>query len=74
MERNLKYIGFDSWNRPVYEDQDGVLFVDTSPIFTCQMSLCTKCGNKFDGEPDTPVCYTKYRKDTFSVAHKITWR
>ena len=74
MERKLTYIGFDSWGRPVYEDQTGILFVDTYPISGCPMELCTKNGNKFDGEPDTPICYTRYSDDTFTVNHRKTWR
>ena len=69
MERKLTHIGNDSWDRPVYEDQTGILFVDTYPLSDCPMELCTKSGNLFDGEPDTPVRYTKYSDDTFAVDH-----
>ena len=28
----LNYIGMDSWDRPVYEDESGVLWKDISPL------------------------------------------
>lgn len=50
----LNYKGRDSWNRPVYESE-GRLYVDINPHEGCRASLCTKCGNEFDGEPDIPI-------------------
>lgn len=49
----LKFIGEDSWNRPVFEDKYGKLFKDTN----CgggNLALCTTYGG-FEGEPDTPI-------------------
>lgn len=54
----IRYIGHDSWSRPAFETRKGSLLVDTnmSDAFNDrEMSLCTKCNNEFDGEPDTPV-------------------
>lgn len=54
----IRYIGHDSWSRPVFETRKGSLLVDTnmSDAFNDrEMSLCTKCNNEFDGEPDSPV-------------------
>lgn len=53
----LKYIGVDSWNRPVYEDETGRLFKDLN-LGKGQMELATVYGG-FDGEPDTPIQYIK---------------
>lgn len=56
----LKSIGVDSRNRPVYEDQKGKLFKGTSLKQNDINGLCTVYGG-FDGEPDTPLEYTKYK-------------
>lgn len=50
----LRHIGRDSWDRPVYEC-DGRLYVDTDPRKSRLPSICTKQGNAFDGEPSAPV-------------------
>jgi hypothetical protein len=58
----LTFIGRDSWDRPVYETEEGQLLVDTDPRCDSSPNLCTKSGNSFDGEPDTPIRYiTKYK-------------
>jgi len=49
---NLK--GRDSWDRPVYECE-GTLYVDVDPRANMAPSICTKSGNEFDGEPDSPI-------------------
>ena len=54
----LQYIGNDDWSRPVYKGDDGKLFVDTDPRCVYP-NLCTKSGNDFYGEPDTPIRYIK---------------
>jgi len=55
MKLVLKHLGYDSWDRPVYEDSKGRLYVDVDPIGDRQSNICTKCNNEFDGEPDCPV-------------------
>lgn len=55
MELTLTLLGRDSWDRPVYEDDNGRLYVDTEPCSDRPPRICTKYRNVFDGEPDTPV-------------------
>lgn len=53
-ELNVKLVGIDDWNRPVYKDKKGYLYKDVN----CGMgtlSLCTAYLNKFYGEPDIPI-------------------
>jgi len=54
-------IGVDSWNRPVYEDENGKLFKDIN-CSKGNMRLATVYGG-FDGEPDTPIEYIEKYKD-----------
>lgn len=51
----LRHIGRDSWSRPVYEAEDGRLYVDVDPRKSRPPDLCTKWGSAFDGEPCDPV-------------------
>lgn len=51
---NLQFVGVDSWDRPVYEDQDGKLWKDTYPSEDVHPILYSACNNEFDGEPDCP--------------------
>lgn len=71
----LNYVGNDSWDRPVYEN-DGKLFVDVDPLSYCKPNICTKSGNNFDGEPDTPISYIKkYEGVEVEFSPKrITWK
>lgn len=55
MKLVLTLLGRDSWSRPVYQGDDGNLYVDVAPCADSQPNICTKCNNDFDGEPDTPV-------------------
>lgn len=69
-EKVLRFLGMDSWDRPVYEDENGKLWKDVDPRKGRVAELCTSCNNEFDGEPDCPmkseiVC--KY------VPERITW-
>ena len=73
MERNLVFKGYDSHCRPVYEDAECRLFVDLDPRPNTAVRLCTKLNNEFDGEPDTPIQYTKYKGDTFTFDHQAKW-
>ena len=50
----LRHIGRDDWDRPVYECDDQ-LYVDVSPRKSCKPEICTKQGNIFHGEPQTPI-------------------
>ena len=50
----LKYLGMDSWDRPVYEDEKGVLVKDVDPRSWRAPHLTTSLNNEFDGEPDCP--------------------
>jgi len=50
----LKYLGMDSWDRPVYEDENGILVKDVDPRSWCAPRLATALNNEFDGEPDCP--------------------
>lgn len=51
----LNFLGRDSWDRPVYQTEDGTLYVDVDPRKDLAPNLCTKYNNAFDGEPDTPI-------------------
>lgn len=55
MKLLLTFLGCDSWDRPVYQDSNGTLYVDVDPREGWQPNICTKCNNEFDGEPDCPV-------------------
>lgn len=56
-ELHLKYLGRDSWNRPVYKDDDGIIWKDVEPGAGREADLCTSAGNEFDGEPDSGMKY-----------------
>lgn len=59
---HLKYLGRDSWDRPVYRDDEGILWKDVDPRAGGRANLCTSVDNEFDGEPDTDMKYfEKYR-------------
>jgi hypothetical protein len=47
----LNYIGCDSWDRPVYENENR-LYVDVDPRKSRKPDICTKQNNEFDGEPN----------------------
>ena len=57
----LTFVGEDSWNRPVYKDEEGNLFKDTN-LGNGNLALCTVYGG-FEGEPDTPIEYIKKYQD-----------
>lgn len=54
---HLKYLGRDSWDRPVYRDDEGILWKDVDPRADRKATLCTSVDNEFDGEPDTGMEY-----------------
>lgn len=59
-EMLLRYMGRDSWDRPVYKDETGTLWKDVQPIAGRTPNLCTASNNEFDGEPDTPMNVLKH--------------
>ncbi len=68
MKLLLTFLGYDSWDRPVYQGVDGSLYVDVDPRADCQPIICTKCNNEFDGEPDDPVS-----GEIEFVPHRVLW-
>lgn len=58
----LTYIGIDSWSKPVYENEGGILFKDVDSRKYRTPEICTVYGG-FDGEPDTPISYIPKYKD-----------
>ena len=69
MKLTLTFLGRDSWSRPVYEDDDGHLYVDTDPRADRPPHICTKLDDNFDGEPDMPV-----KAETAFVPSRDTWQ
>ena len=51
----LKYIGEDSWSRPVYQDQFTHLWKDIELGNYAQPSLYRAVNDDFEGEPDSPI-------------------
>ena len=49
---HLKFLGRDSWDRPVYMDDEGIIWKDVEPRADREAHLCTSVSNEFDGEPD----------------------
>ena len=56
---HLKYMGRDSWDRPVYVDDEGAVWKDVDPRAENKADLCTAVNNEFDGEPDAGMRYFK---------------
>ncbi len=50
----LVFAGIDSWDRPVYQDEHGVLWKDVT-LGSDYPSLYSACNNEFEGEPDMPI-------------------
>lgn len=75
MKVKLTYKGMDSWSRPVYEDENGMLWKDVDPRKDREPDLCTSVNNKLEGEPDTNICYIKNYENaelTF-IPERVTW-
>ena len=68
MKLTLTLLGRDSWSRPVYEGNDGNLYVDVDPRTGYQPKICTKYRNAFDGEPDMPI-----KAEITFVPRRDTW-
>ena len=43
---HLKYLGRDSWDRPVYMDDEGVIWKDVDPRADRKATLCTSVDNE----------------------------
>lgn len=75
MTIKLKYLGSDSWSRPVYMDEDSILWKDVDPRMHMEPKLCTVTGNRFEGEPSNNICYIEKYKDAnvVFIGGRITW-
>lgn len=53
----IKWAGFDSCGRAMFQAKDGTYLVDTNKvhIYGGNLRLCTKVRNQFDGEPFAPL-------------------
>lgn len=56
----LTFIGWDSCDKPVYQDEKKQLFKDVDPKASRKGDICT--ASSFDGEPDTPIRYIERYK------------
>ena len=45
---DLKFIGIDGWDRPVYQDPNGLLWKDTT-LGSDTPSFASACNNEFEG-------------------------
>ena len=72
---SLKYIGRDSWSRPVYQQEDGTLWKDVDPREGRKPELCTSVNNAFDGEPCDPMRVMNQFKDAeiCFIPQRDTW-
>jgi hypothetical protein len=52
--RELRFIGIDYWDRPVYQDESGRLWKDVN-LGDGELSLHSASDNDFEGEPDMPI-------------------
>ena len=44
----MKYLGRDSWDRPVYMDDEGILWKDIDPRAERKATLCTSVNNELN--------------------------
>ena len=51
---NIKYIGIDQWDRPVYVDEKGIFYKDIN-LANGELALFTTANNNFYGEPDVQL-------------------
>ena len=52
--KELRLIGYDYWDRPVYQDESGRLWKDIN-LGHGNPYLHSSVGNDFEGEPDMPL-------------------
>lgn len=62
------FLGMDSWDRPVYQDEMGQLWKDVDPRIQYAPSLNT--ADEFDGEPGYPM---NDDVEVEFVPRRITW-
>jgi len=53
-ELKVKFVGIDSWDRPVYKDKEGNLYKDVN-LGRGELDLHTAVNNDFYGEPDSAI-------------------
>lgn len=53
--KKAEFVGIDSWSRPVYKLENGMLIKDVLLGDSECPELCYSCGNEFEGEPDYHV-------------------
>ena len=51
---NIKYIGIDGWDRPIYKDEKGNIYKDVN-LGVGELALHTVANNEINGEPSSPV-------------------
>lgn len=68
--KTLKFCGWDSWDRPVYEDEREIYWKDIDPRPDSLPKLCTAVNNEFDGEPDWPIAENI---QVFFEPNRMTW-
>ena len=75
MKITLKFLGMDSWGRPVYEDETGTLWKDVNPCRQSEPELRAAYGNNFDGEPDVLMSGMKRYADAEAqfLPERIVW-
>ena len=52
--KKLHFIGVDYWDRPVYQDESGILWKDIT-LGCGKPCLYSSADNDFEGEPDMPI-------------------
>ena len=64
----LKFMGSDSWDRPVYQS-NGHLYVDVDPRVDRTPKICTKYNDDFDGEPDNVIENVSFE----FIPNRVVW-
>lgn len=64
----MKFMGVDSLDRPVYQDSEGNLWKDVDPRRGSAASLHSALNNEFDGEPDCP-----YHGQPIFIPGRVVW-
>ena len=64
----MTYIGMDSHDRPVYEDESGRLWKDTDSRSHVPPAIYSCLNNAFEGEPDCP-----YLGEFRLLPKRVTW-